>query len=209
MKNLFNTSTPLGVVNIMVDEDAKRQVAYLYFDGIMTPAKGKRPASIFTMTVSDYKGLSGSVAVIPSEAVSKLVGFSQPLINSKANSDSAVIKDSFTLIDKMVEEFEATRESASGPVIRKVDESITSLLARVYLVAAGVTGNIPETLDLSAYLSDARKEAENISETLGKDTLNQFRLKKAKEKKEEPATSTEEPATSTEDPQLELELDGE
>lgn len=180
MKELFSVVTPLGKVSINVDPEAQRQVPYLYMHDIFTPAKGKKPAAIFTMTVSDYKNIAGSVAVIPEEAVSKLVGFSAPLINAAAKSDSAVIRESFSLIDCIVKDYEDTKESASGPVERKVDESITSLLARVLLVAAGKTGEIPGSVDASRYFAAAYAEACNMAETLGQDALGQFRLKKAK-----------------------------
>ena len=184
MKQLFTTETLLGRASIHVDEDALRQVPYLYLHSIFTPAKGKRPSSIFAMTVSDYKNLSGSVSVIPDEAVSKLVGYSQPLINAAAKSNNNTIRESFVMIDAMVAEYDATKENASGPVERDIEKSLTSLLARMFLVSAGKTGEIPSTLEVSAYLGKAREEAMNIATELGQDNLGQFRLKKAKVKTE-------------------------
>lgn len=184
MKELFSTITKLGKVSINVDPEAQRQVAYLYFHDIYTPAKGKKPAAIYTMTVSDYKNIAGSVAVIPEEAVSKLVAFSAPLINSAAKSDNAVIRESFDLVNCIVKDYDDTKESASGPVERKVEESITSLLARVLLVAAGKSGVIPTEVEVSAYFAKAHSEAQNMAKELGQDALGQYRLKKAKVKAE-------------------------
>ncbi len=193
MKQLFNVDTLVGKVSINVDEDAERKVPYLYFHNIFTPAKGKKPAAIFTQTVSEYKNLAGSVAVVPEDVISKLVALQMPLLNASAKSDNNILKDTFSIVDKMVAEYDATKESTSGPVLRKVDESITGLLARILLVKAGVSGEIPNMLDISSYLTGAVAEAHKIATENGKDTLGQFRLKKAKEKKAEenkPETSS-------------------
>ena len=85
MKELFNINTLIGKVSINVDEDAERKVPYLYFHEIYTPAKGKKPSAIFTQTVSEYKNLAGSVAVVPEDVISKLVALQMPLQIGRAH----------------------------------------------------------------------------------------------------------------------------
>lgn len=186
MKELDRINSNLGAVTLTISDEAdvKRIVAYITMLDIFQPAKGKKPAQAVVYSTSEYKKNFGSVSILPTEAISPLVNFQAPLINASAKSDPTILKAFFADVDTMVKEYEDSREAQSGPVERKVEESITSLLARVFLVAAGKTGEIPATLELSGYLAKARAEAQNTANELGKDDLGQFRLKKARTPKE-------------------------
>ena len=177
-------NTGLGMVSIVYDRNAERSVDYLYFEAITTPAKGKKPATMFVATVSEFEKWSGPVAALPVETVAMLVGFNAPLIVSKAGNSGEVIKDAFALITSAVADYKATKpKTAGGP--RKVEDYLVNLISAAFLVAAGTSGNIPETLDLSGILTKARTEAENKAKKLGKNTLGEFRLKAEKTTKED------------------------
>ena len=199
-KVLFNTiSTSIGAVQIWSDDrdqvaeaikagEKVRTVDYIYLQGIVIKAKGKMPASIHTMLVSDFKKMATCVAN-PAMPASVYMSMTDPLINAACMSDDKTIRDTFEAITKMVDEYEATKPAASSPV-RKVEDYMVSTLANLFLIAAGTSGILPDSLELDTYMVKALAEAKDKAEKLGLDSNGQFRLKKAKEAKD---TATTEP----------------
>jgi hypothetical protein len=190
-KVLFNTiDTAIGKAEVWSDDreqvaeaikagDKVRTIDYLYLPGIVIKASGKKPASFHTMPVSEFKKMAVCVAN-PAMPASVYMSMTDPLINSACLSDDNTIRETFEAITKMVDEYEATKPAASSP-IRNVEDYMVSTLANAFLIAAGVSGNIPETLDVSKYLVKALAEAKDKAEKLGMDSNGQFRLKKAKD----------------------------
>lgn len=159
-----------------------RSIDYIYFPSIKIPAKGKTPASFLTVTASEFKKMAECVAN-PAMPASVYLSMTNPLLNSACLSDDDTIRETFSMVTKMVEEYEATKPAGSSPV-RKVEDYMVSTLANAFLIAAGITGEVPESLNFNAYIAKARAEAMNKAKLLGRDANGQFRLKKAKEAKD-------------------------
>ena len=158
-----------------------RSIDYIYFPAVVIAAKGKKPASFLTMTSTEFKDLEDSISD-PRMPASVLLSKKSPLLNSACLSDDNTIRLVFSEAKKMLDTYEAEKPSGSSPV-RNVEDYMVSTLANAFLIAAGVSGVIPETLDFSSYIAKARAEALDKAEKLGLDANGQFRLKKAKEAK--------------------------
>lgn len=173
----MNIQTSIGLVNLVVDETAKRKVPYLHFQSIIIPAKGKKAASCYSVSANEIEKLFGPVKSLDDSSVMTLLSFSLPLVK-EAVKDGKQAKELFAAISNMVDEYQ--KEAGTSTVLRKVDDSILLALANIFLISAGTSGKIPETLDLSAFMQKARKQAEDKANTLGRDEMGQFRLKKPK-----------------------------
>lgn len=190
-KVLFKTiNTPIGDVEIWGDNtqqvadaiaagDKIRSIDYIYFRMAVIKASGKKPASFLTQTASEFKKQAVCVAN-PAMPASVYLSMTEPLLNAACLSDDEVIRETFAAVTKGLDEYEATKPAASSP-LRKVEDYMTSTIANLFLIAAGTSGNIPETLDISKYLTKALAEAKDKAEKLGQDSNGQFRLKKAKD----------------------------
>ncbi|MCI4437594.1 MAG: hypothetical protein JHC33_12375 [Ignisphaera sp.] len=186
-------ATPIGMAEVWSDnpdhvalaiaEGKKvRSIDYLYFPGIIIAAKGKKPASFLTMTASEFKDLEDSISDIRMPA-SVLLSKKSPLLNNACQSDDDVIRLVFADLKKGLDLHEANKPGGSSPV-RKVEDYMVSTLANLFLIAAGTSGILPDSLELDTYMVKALAEAKDKAEKLGLDSNGQFRLKKAKESKD-------------------------
>jgi hypothetical protein len=164
-----------------------RTIDYIYFQACQIPAKGKKAASVFAMTLAEFKEHEDSISD-PRMPASLYLAKKAPLLNAACMSDDSIIRDTFAMVNTMVKEYEANKPAGSSPV-RNVENYITSALANVFLIAAGISGEIPETLDIDKYLVKARAEAEDKATKLGVDGNGQFRLKAEKKAKTEEDTT--------------------
>jgi hypothetical protein len=193
-KVLFNTvSTTVGPVQVWGDDreavqaatlagEKVRSIDYIYFPGITIAAKGKKPASFLTMTSTEFKDLEDSISD-PRMPASVLLSKKSPLLNAACMSDDNTIRLVFSEAKKMLDAYESEKPSGSSPV-RNVTEYMTAKLADLYLIAAGISGEIPEELELDGIFSKARAMAFDKAEKLGKDSNGQFRLKAEKKAKD-------------------------
>ena len=186
-------NTTVGAVQVWSDDrdqvaeatkagEKIRSIDYIYFPAVVIAAKGKKPASFLTMTSTEFKDLEDSISD-PRMPASVLLSKKSPLLNSACLSDDNIIRLVFSEAKKMLDTYESEKPSGSSPV-RNVEDYMVSTLANAFLIAAGVSGVIPETLDISSYLTKALAEAKDKAEKLGLDANGQFRLKKAKESKD-------------------------
>ena len=79
---LGTVETPIGSVEYRVDGNSDKQYGYLYFNGIIKPAKGVKPAMIMTSTVAEYEKKMGSLSVAGEESYMALLGFNSPAISA-------------------------------------------------------------------------------------------------------------------------------
>ena len=179
--------TLLGLVEIMTDLEADRKIDYLYFRDVKVPAKGKRPESSFVITTSELSKWTPVVEALDSNSVMLAINHALPLVCAKAKElyecePGQLVKESFAQITGMVKEYEATKPG-SGPSERKIPEYMVKSLADMILVAAGKTGEIPQSLDIQAYFGAAFVAAIEKAQKLGMDEIGQYRLKAAKVEK--------------------------
>ncbi len=208
MTIISSVDTPLGKVELIADLEAVRVVDYLRFAAVFEAPKGHKPAAIYQTTTSDYNKLAPAIAAIPSDQLGMMLKFQLPelMVASKDNVDA--IKASYKLIDGMVKLREDSKPKVTSE--RKIEDYQIRMVADLFLVSAGKTGKIPESLDLSTIFSKAREAAVKKAAELGKDKINQFRLTKektvkAEDKKDEKGVTTD----PTEDELDELEAENE
>jgi hypothetical protein len=185
--------TNIGTINLVVCDDAKRQVQHLEFLNVKTPAKGKTPSANFSMTVSEFTKLGQFIPVIQENMILSTLQLTQPVLCAAfvGMEDTAnAVKEMFASTLLFTEKNKP--ETASGPVERKVEDSIIGLLANAILVAAGKSGVLPESYNFEALYEKAYIAASEKAEKLGKDSLGQYRLKAEKTKKNAEATDTTE-----------------
>lgn len=215
MSLVASCKTSLGEIRMMADLEAERVVQYLYFDDILVPAKGKAPARIFTSTVSEWEkfsapflaGFEAAQCLMLADLSKEFKILTGSCLIEDPTDKEKMIKDGSVLIEsaKILNKFIAANKPVNGPSVRKVGEYLDSIMANAYLIAAGVSGKIPEMEEMVAMMAEhyksGRTAAQKKAKELGLDGLGQFRLKKEKtdkkdEKKDEPSDSD---VTSEED----------
>ena len=194
----------IGKINLLVDQDAERKVAHLQFEEAFTSAGNK-----LALSFSDFsKGAYGIVEARPAKVMgalarTKYAGAFLKLekLESEESKEDAIQN---TLEEILIWGEANTPKSGTTQLKRDVDESFTKLLADMFLIAAGTTGELPISQAIQTkmenFIEEARKMAEKKAETLGKDSLGQFRLRKEKAAKNtSEATETSENTEDSED----------
>ena len=195
MTVLSTVLTVLGPVEFSTNLEALKSIVYLTFMNIKTPAKAKTPEMTEVMTTAEYSQLLGNLSQLEDTShVSIVLGIAKKgpkfLAAAKAVEHEGLSTGEkiLLMVNQLAEEVEKHTKSTSA--IRDVKKSIVNKLAEIFLIAAGTSGEIPESMFLnrdflSFALDAAREKALKDAEEKGKDENGQFRLKSPKAVKEE------------------------
>lgn len=190
-----STILGFGAVSIVADLNAERTVQHINMDDVIVPAKGKTPAGVYTASVAETRKLTD---FIPAVKDSMVVGtmkrnatLAAHLLGQPQADEAAQVAFIVAACEELNTFLEANKPVAASPV-RDIEAYTQKLLADLFLVMAGLTGNIPTAEELEEALSfaklDAAREAAKVkAEKHGVDTHGQFRLQAARVTKDEDA----------------------